>query len=340
MKTLPATSLYLVALTGAALWLSACGSVIDPDEDGGSAVEPDDHNGTLLPLEDRVADGVRSAAQQFIDDGDIAGMSVMVMQPDSGDIYREHFGLADIEAKTPMADDTLFRLASMTKPIVSAAVMMLVEDGELALDDPIATYLPEWAEIAVLTADDLSDPDSPYTTAPAAGDITVHQLLTHTSGITYAFYGGLMGRLYRDAGITDGFEHSFYTTDIQSETLAGIPLAFEPGTAYSYGLSIDILGRLIEAVSGQNLEDFLRQRLFEPLGMEDTHFRLPPAKLERLAPLYRKEDGSSIERVLADGLTNYEGGPRLPAALYAADFAYNGFRTYLSGGAGLISTTD
>ncbi len=168
---------------------------------------------------------------------------------------------------------------------------------------------------------------------PAKTPITVKHLLTHTAGLSYRFMGEPLAPFYNRAGVTDGFQHTTKTLAEQSAALASAPLKHEPGAAFTYGLSTDMLGHLVEQVSGRPLDQFLQERLFQPLGMKDTHFFLPPEKVSRLPALYRHNASGTLERVPETGTNLKEG-----AGEYAPDFHYAGSKTYLSGGAGLVST--
>jgi CubicO group peptidase (beta-lactamase class C family) len=278
----------------------------------------------LAPLE--------ALLQQQVDAQKIPGAVVLVRRTDSDDVYLKAVGQLDREKGRPLTEDAIFRIASMTKPVTSTAVMMLVEEGKLNLDDPISKYLPEWKNPQVLGAPDPSRPGG-YQTVPAKTPITVKHLLTHTSGLSYRFFGEPLAPFYVRAGVTDGFEHTSKTLAEQSAALASVPLKHEPGAAFTYGLSTDMLGHLVEKVSGKPLDQFLQERLFQPLGMKDTHFFLPPEKVSRLPALYRHTASGTLERVPETGANVQEG-----FGGYAPDFHYAGSKTYRSGGAGLVST--
>ncbi|WP_224248809.1 serine hydrolase domain-containing protein [Hyalangium gracile] len=270
--------------------------------------------------------------QQQVDEQYTPGVVVLVRQADRDDTYLKAVGKLDLEQGTPLPEDALFRIASMTKPVTSVAAMLLVEQGAMGLDDPISKYLPEWRNPVVLGEPDPSSPGG-YKTKPAQTPITVRHLLTHTSGLSYRFKQDALTALYVQAGITDGFEHTSRTPAEQSRALAALPLLHEPGTAYAYGLSTDVLGHLIETVSGQPLDRFFEERIFKPLGMKDTGFFVPLEKLSRLVTLYRRTPAGTLEKVPVTGQNVTEG----PIS-YAPDFHYAGSKTYRSGGAGLVST--
>ncbi len=266
-----------------------------------------------------------------IDERQIAGAVAMVAR-DGRVAYFERFGMADIDDGEAMQIDTLFRLASMTKPITSLAVMMLYEEGHFLLNDPVSRYLPELAEPDVI----VMDANGEYGTEPAQAEISIHDLLTHTSGIGYRFLASgepraTISNLYVEAGISDGLIQTDGRIEQLPRLLGELPLLFEPGTAFSYGLNTDVLGRLIEVVSGLSLAEFFEQRIFLPLGMNDTRFFLDADQAERLAGVYNNAaDGSLVEL----GTEPQVAGP----LTYSANFHYEGPQSYYSGGAGLVST--
>ncbi|WP_257454954.1 serine hydrolase domain-containing protein [Archangium lipolyticum] len=300
-------SRFLVALS--ALALSACVSPL------GRQMKP-----------------VEALLREQVDSQKIPGAVVLLQRTDGSDSYVKAIGHLDREKGAALREDALFRIASMTKPITSVAVMMLVEEGKLGLDEPISKYLPEWQNVQVLAAPP-STPGGSYSTVPAQTPITVKQLLTHTSGISYRFMGPPLGPLYQQAGITDGFEHTSLTLADQSRALAALPLEHQPGAAYSYGLNTDLLGYLVEQVSGVPLDRFFQERLFTPLGMKDTYLFPPEDKATRMPALYRRAASGALERVPETGTNVVEG-----FFTYAPDFQTTGNKGFRSGGAGLVST--
>lgn len=214
--------------------------------------------------------------------------------------------------------EALFRLASMTKPITSVAIMMLVEDGKVLLSDPVSRYIPAFREMRVLAPASLATSGDDAGTVPARRGITLEDLMTHRSGLVYGFIDrGPVGAMYRKSGVCDAWCGGT-TLEANIDLLARQPLKFQPGAAYEYSLSIDVLGRVVEVVSGQTLEDFVRSRILDPLGMRDTYFNLPAAKAPRLATMFALEKG---------------------AATRAADQGTFVGMTYHAGGAGLVGTT-
>jgi CubicO group peptidase (beta-lactamase class C family) len=214
----------------------------------------------------------------------------------------------------------------MTKPITTVAVMMLYEEGHFLLEDPVSKYLPEFKNPKVLVK---PASGTPYT-IPATHEITIRDLLRHTSGITYQWNGDL-GPMYKDANVASGLAQYDGTIEESTRRLAGVPLLFNPGEKWEYGLSVDVLGRLVEVVSGRPLDEFFRTRIFESLGMKDTYFYPPDSKLERLVTAYTYYGGKGLNRFPDIPIT--EG-----AFTYSADYPVRGPKKLFSGGAGLVST--
>ena len=262
--------------------------------------------------------------QGYVEDGTLPGIVILVAK-DGQIAYQRAFGLQDVEAQTPMEVDTIFRIASQTKAITSAAVLLLQEEGRLLVDDPVGKYMPEWMETTVA----VENGEGGYDVVPAERPITIRDLLTHTSGIPYgSWLNGLTDEAWEEAGIT-GWYFASDDEPIREvvRRMAGLPMIAQPGTEYLYGSNTDILGALVEVVSGQPLDAFFQERFFDPIGMTDTHFFLPEAKADRLATVYD---------MTADGLT--------PAADTGAMWAQgdyvvgDGPNVTFSGGAGLMST--
>ena len=214
----------------------------------------------------------------------------------------------------------------MSKPITSVAVMMLYEEGHFLLGDPVSKYLPEFKNARVFV--------QPATGAsysiPATTEITIRDLLRHTSGITYQ-WNPVLGPLYKNANVASGLLPYDGTIEDSVKRLAGVPLLFNPGERWEYGLSVDVLGRLVEVISGKTLDQFLRERIFVPLGMKDTFFYPPDDKLARLATAYTYYPDKGLNRFPDTPITE---GP----FSYSADYPYSGPKKLFSGGAGLVST--
>lgn len=217
--------------------------------------------------------------QTKVDAGEYPGMVVLVARDDKI-VWFEAIGYRDREAKAPMTRDALFRLASMTKPITSLSVMMLAEEGKLRLEDPLSRYLPEFKGV-VVGVEKIDDAGKPVlVTEPAAREITILDLLRHTSGITYGIFGkSLVKDRYNAAKL---FDPSQTTAEFITK-ISHLPLQYQPGTRWDYGMSVDVLVRVVEVVSGQPMDQFVRERILKPLRMDDTDYWVEPAKQARVA---------------------------------------------------------
>jgi CubicO group peptidase (beta-lactamase class C family) len=228
--------------------------------------------------------------------GKIPG-AVLLIQQHGQPVVLEDFGVLDIKSQRPMTSDAIFRLYSMSKPITSVAAMMLVDEGRLSLDDPLSKYIPAFAGTKVAVEKRDADGQITLTTEPLIRPITILDLLRHTSGITYGFYGDSpVRKLYAASGLFDG---DFDNAQL-AERLAKLPLAEQPGTLWDYGHSTDVLGRVIEVVSGKSLYEFEKERLLDPLGMRDTAFMLDDAKRDRVAEPLPGDNTLSSVRGLGD----------------------------------------
>src|SRR5690606_33940078 len=195
-------------------------------------------------------------------------------------VYHKAIGYNDLDKKTPLKRDAIFRIASQTKAITSVAVMMLYEEGKFLLKDPISKYIPEFAKPRVL--DKFNAEDTTYTTVPTKREITIHDLLTHTSGIGYAQIGSKEANaIYAKNGIVGGIGVGQILLADKIKKLGTLPLFHQPGEQWTYGLNTDVLGYLVEVASGMSLDEFFRKKIFEPLGMKDTYFYLPREKYNR-----------------------------------------------------------
>ena len=268
---------------------------------------------------------IGTAVQRDIDGKRIAGAVTLVIR--HGHVaWLKSQGMMDREAAKPMRPDAMFRICSMTKPITSVAVMILYEEGKFLLDDPVSQYLPEFKNPKVLVKPASGEPYS----IPATREITIRDLLRHTSGITYNWNGDL-GAMYEKAGVASGLLQYDGTIADSVKHLAGLPLLFNPGERFEYSLGVDVLGRLVEVVSGMPLDEFFRIRIFEPLGMKDTYFYPPENKLDRLATAYTYYPDK--------GLNRFPDTPiREGTFVYSADYPSRGPKKLFSGGAGLVST--
>jgi len=252
----------------------------------------------------------------YVDDGRLPGWQLQVSR--RGEVVlHENCGWRDVENKRPIEDDTVFRIYSMTKPITSVAAMMLYEEGRFELTDPVSKYIQAFKDMRVLTGGTALKP----ATRPAAEPIRILHLLNHTSGLTYGFHHvHVQDEIYRNAGY-EWAAPKGHTLAQCVEDWARLPLRFDPGTRWNYSVSTDVLGRLVEVVSGQGLDAFFQQRIFEPLGMKDTSFRVRGDLGERLGELYIPDAKGKATR--NEAFSN----------------AARDEVSFLSGGGGLFSTT-
>ncbi|HUG44572.1 MAG TPA: serine hydrolase domain-containing protein [Acidobacteriota bacterium] len=237
--------------------------------------------------------------------------------------FFEAAGYRDVESGDPMKHDTIFRIASQSKAVVSVGIMILQEQGKLLISDPVGSHLPEFLETTV--AEPL--PNEGYEIVPAARPMTIRHLLTHASGVGYGH--GIAADLWEEAGIQGWyFAHRDEPVRETARRMAGLPMDSHPGDRYVYGYSTDILGAVIEEVSGISLDQFLKAEILEPLGMVDTHFYLPESKASRLATVYSATANRGIERAPD------------PGAGVGQGHYVEGPRKSFSGGAGLLSTAE
>ena len=251
---------------------------------------------------------------RYVDDGRLAGWTIAVARRDRV-VHLSHYGLADVEAARPVDDDTLWRIYSMTKPVTSVAALMLYERGQLALTDPVAQYLPAFADLRVYRGGSAANPG----TEPAAEPVRIWHLLTHTAGLTYGFHHAHpVDEVYRSRGFEFGVPHGM---DLAAacDAWAGIPLVHQPGAEWNYSVATDVLGRVVEVVSGQPLDEFFDDEILRPLDMTATGFGA--ADPDRLAALY-------VPRPAGGGLHRHD---RMGDAALREP-------TFLSGGGGLVST--
>jgi len=264
---------------------------------------------------------VGSVMNDWVNKGWMNGAVAMIVR-DNKIVYYAATGYKDMDAKTPLSRDDIFRLASQTKAVTSVAAMILYEEGKFLLDDPVSKYLPAFAHEQVL--DQYKADDSSYTTVPAKRDITVRDILTHTSGIGYAQIGTKeMSSIYAKNNLMAGFYVTSESLLDAMNRLGRLPLQHQPGEKFTYGLNSDLLGCLIEHWSGMSLDAFFQKRIFEPLGMKDSYFNLPENKAGRLVNMYIESGGHYNKQ----------------SKVFAVDVNYPlKPKTYFSGGAGLSST--
>ncbi|MGC9997911.1 MAG: serine hydrolase domain-containing protein [Terriglobia bacterium] len=324
-ETLTARSIAALRMT--ANGSSATGSASAFQRSGGTA-SPDDVGLSSARLE-----RIDGAIEQSINDGRIAGAVALVAR--HGKIaYFKAFGMADREAQKSMRTDNIFRICSMSKPITSVAVMILYEEGRFLLNEPVSDFIPEFKNLKVLDPPVPQDKTSPPgALVDAKRPITIFDLLTHTSGLTYP-WNGRLGKSYNALGIGTGLLQQEGSTGDSIKKLASLPLLFQPGDQWEYSLSDDVLGYLVERVSGMPFDKFLEERVFKPLGMKDTYFFLPADKISRLAAAYAYYPDKGLQ-VIPEGKVMKDG-----EFSYSSDYPYRGPRTYFSGGGGLCSTAE
>ncbi|MEM9200405.1 MAG: serine hydrolase domain-containing protein [Actinomycetota bacterium] len=261
---------------------------------------------------------VAALADRYVADGKFAGAQVQVAH--RGEVALRHtVGRADVATDRPLADDALYRIYSMTKPITSVALMQLYEQGDVLLEDPVAAYIPEFAEPQVYVGGSLTAPQ----TRPAQTVMTVKDVLAHTSGLTYGFFfQNNVDAMYRDDNLGN-FGLPEVTLEEGMKQLAAKPLVFDPGTAWNYSMSTDVCGRLVEVLSDSSLDTYLNEHVLGPLGMIDTAFDVPADKADRFTSNYMRTAAADLTLVESFDSSRY----LQPA-------------TFLSGGGGLVSTID
>jgi CubicO group peptidase (beta-lactamase class C family) len=279
--------------------------------------------GMSKPALDRIEDHLK---RRYVDAGRFPGTQLLVYR--RGNVVHSAVqGFADLERKSPVKDDTVFRIYSMTKPITSVAFMMLVEEGRVALDEPVHKYIPEWKNLGVFQAGTAPA----FLTKPPARPMLIVDLMRHTSGLTYGFQQrSNVDAAYREAKI--GAVEKAGTLDTMIADLAKIPLEFSPGEAWNYSVSTDVIGYLIGKISGMPFEQFLKQRIFDPLDMADTDFFVPADKVHRFAACYNADPG---------GMMSFHAAEKRGGLTLQDDPATSSFLTrpsFISGGGGLCST--
>ena len=234
---------------------------------------------------------IHTVTQRYIDEGKFAGIVTLIARRGKL-VHFASVGKQEIEGDKPMKNDSLFRIYSMTKPITTTAAMMLFEEGALRLSDPVAKYIPEFAETKVLVKQGYAGP----VLEPQATPMTIRQLMTHTAGLSYGFMADSpIEEMYRQL-------HPFFQTDPSSAEIiskwAAIPLIQQPGKAWRYSVATDVLGRVVEVVSGMSLREFFLERIFKPLGMDDTDYYVPSSKMSRFATCYGPSPTGGIAPIL------------------------------------------
>ena len=261
---------------------------------------------------------VSALVDRYVAEGKLAGAQVQVAH--RGEVALRHtVGRADVASDRPLADDAIYRIYSMTKPITSIALMQLYEQGQVLLEDPVSAYIPEFAEMQVFTG---GTPTAPKV-RPAQTAMTVKDVLTHASGLTYGFFfQNNLDAMYREDGLGD-FQLPDYTLEEGMRRLATKPLAFDPGTAWNYSMSTDVCGRLVEVISGMGLDEYFAEHITGPLGMVDTAFHVPADKKHRFTSNYALTPDEPL--LIVD---SFDASPYLSPPVF------------LSGGGGLVGTVD
>lgn len=268
---------------------------------------------------------IDNAMNEWVTKGWVQGCEALIIR-DGKIAYYKAAGYDDLDTKKTFPKDGIFRIASQTKAIVSVAIMILFDDGKIALNDPVSKYIPTFKGQQVL--DKFNAADTTYTTVPATREITIRDLLTHTSGLGYAQIGSREANaIYEKAKLTAGIGVTNESLLTAMTRLGTLPLMHQPGAKWTYGLNNDVLGCIVEIVSGMSLDEFFRKRIFEPLGMKDTYFVVPAEKASRLVNLYTEDSTGKLVKA-ATRMLNGPVGPDYPLKKH----------TYFSGGAGLSSS--
>lgn len=261
--------------------------------------------------------------QEFTESGKVVGAVALVVK-DGKILLHKGYGMDDRNTGKAMAPDAIFRIASQTKALTSAGILMLMEEGKLLLNDPVHKYIPTFKNLQVI--DSFNESDTSYTTVPAKRDITIRDLLTHTSGLGYPSIGSpMMKAVYAKHGISAGIGETGGNMAEAMLRLGTLPLEHQPGARWTYGINSDVLGHIIEIVSGMSLEEFFRKRICDPLGMVDTWFNLPASKKSRLSRIYLRQGPGAFTLLSKENAGVDPDFPLLP-------------KSYFSGGAGLSSS--
>jgi CubicO group peptidase (beta-lactamase class C family) len=293
--------------TGSTAASTAAGAAAAPALPTGSA--------EALGFAPEALDAIAPALLPWVDTAAVGGIYAVIAR--HGQIaYERTLGWRDVARREPLRRDDIFRIYSMTKPVIAVAVLRLVEDGRLGLDDPVARYIPAFAGVRVFTG---GTADAPVLEAPTS-PITVRQLLDHTSGLAYGLTSSPVDTIFAAARLYDASR----TIEQFADSLARIPLLFHPGTRWSYSSGLDVAGRVIEVASGMSLDRYLEQAIFQPLGMRDTGFRIRPETRDRVVTVYVRDAGGPLREIGDDALmAMFEPGAR-----------------FLWGSGGLLSTPD
>ena len=265
------------------------------------------------------------AMNDWVEKGYMNGGAALIIR-DGKIAYHKAIGYNDLDTKEPLQKDGIFRIASQTKAITSVAIMILFDEGKLLLTDPVSQYIPSFKKQSVLVK--FNPADTSYTTVPASREVTIKDLLTHTSGLGYAQIGSKEANaIYAKHDITAGLGVKNKTLLEAMTKLGELPLMHQPGEKFTYGLNNDVLGCVVEIISGMSLDEFFKTKIFEPLGMKDTYFNIPASKAKRLVNLYTEKSPGVLVKADA-GMLNSAAASNYPLVPH----------TYYSGGAGLSST--
>jgi CubicO group peptidase (beta-lactamase class C family) len=305
---IPRTAVRWIAAPLLLLWFATSGA-LPVDAQGLPTAKPEE-----VGLSSEKLARIVPAMRQFVDDHKLPGVITLVARRGKV-VHFECVGQRDIEADKPIEPDTIFRIYSMTKPMTTAAMMMLYEEGKFKLDDPVSQYIPEFKALTVYERDENGE----FQRVPTDREMTIRDLMRHTSGLTYGFFGATpVDKMYVEA---DVLSRTGNLRDMIHK-LSDLPLLFQPGTRWQYSVAVDVQGHLVELFSGKTLDEFFQDRIFEPLKMQDTGFYVASDKLDRFAANYGPgEDG---------GLTPIDPLEKSP---------YRASPTFYSGGGGLVSTT-
>ena len=316
--------MQLLMLLSISALIAACSASLtfDIEANGESSGELRTTPPETVGIDSDRLESITAAMQGLVDEGLLAGVVTMASR-DNRVVHFESVGYRDLESRAPMTNDTLFRIYSMTKPVTGVALMILYEEGKFNLSDPVEQYIPELKDLRVYAGTDSS---GNMLTEEADHPMTIRELMSHTGGLTYGIFAQspvdsayLASRL--GAAAAAGVLEPGETSQDFVRKLGQIPLKYQPGTRWEYSVSVDVQGYLVEVLSGQSFGSFLQERLFDPLGMIDTHFYVPPDKLDRFAQVYAYNDSGELT----------------PSELFPGT-DYTTYPDFEAGGSGLVST--
>ena len=313
------TTSYLSLL----IFLFSCSTTVEEEAVESPAAWVEYASPESVGLKEDSLKNIDEVIKRLTDEGKIPGAAALVAK-DGKIVYQTSYGFQDVEERLTMDTTDIFRIASMTKPIVSVAVLQLYEDEKLELEDPVSKYISSFSNPQVITK--YNEEDTTWLAEKASREITIHDLLTHTSGISYGFMDPRFSAIYSKYNIPDLTVASDRTIGEVVDSLAKAPLLHEPGEKFSYGLNTDVLGRVVEVASGMDLEEYINEHITDPLDMEDTRFFFNQDIKNRLTTVYRIDPADSTLKKME---TNN---------IYDPDYPYSGAKSYFSGGSGMSST--